>query len=304
MAQSKELKNLLRRVRRFNLNNPQMAINVENVKRIASPKGIAKYTKVVNNRQQIAKINTKIAEYNKEASEIREAYKDSGLELKIPKPKKLITKTPSERGQKAFKKLLDEMKTIKKDLRDYHDQREDVIRRTMKYNASLNGKYNDRLISAPYGFIDVFRQHQALIELEKGNIEEAKKKLGFNKKSDAKKSLRELTHKKEAFIKNQGSSRGIYTYADTVYFYNTIDHLPDSKISDFLPTMLKGGESLLLELTAAGFSMLEWYDPDESNLSDEDVTNNIRDQLKETLPYLSTRNQKLVYEYLKSVGEI
>lgn len=287
MAQSNELKNLLRRIRRFNLANPTLALNVDKAKNVKSARGVAAQVRRLESAQATAKANKQAAAIARKATETR--YKGHVYEA-ITSGKRPFTVTP----RKTLKGAQNEVKRAQRELdkaKDFERRQNAFVRRAANYNRNLNGKNSLRFAALPRNEKELRDFNKALTAMKRGNLDEAKKILDISKKKDLRKEL--VRRDARAAKMTNG-----YVYRDRLYLMNVIINARNSPIPELAQLFTQGGESLVLELGEAGFTMNDWYDYDKDI---EDIHLNIFDKLRETLPVLNGRNKVLVETFLERI---
>lgn len=285
MAQSNELKNLLRRIRRFNLANPTLALNVDKAKNVKTARGIAAQVRRLESAQAVAKANKQAATLARKATETR--FKGHVYEA-ITSGKKPFTVRP----RKTLAGAQNEVKRAQRELdkaRDFERRQNAFVRRAAEYNRKLNGKNSLRFPALPRTEKELATYNKALTAMRRGKLEEARKILGVSPKKEIRK---ELVRRDTKAAKNSNG----FVYRDRVYLMNVLINARHSPIPELGQLFAQGGESLVLELGEAGFTMNDWYDYDKDI---EDIHLNIFDKLRETLPVLNGRNKVLVETFLE-----
>lgn len=288
MAQSRELKNILRRIRRFNQSNPTLALNVESIKS-NSPSKISAASKRLAKVQEIARIQKKIVKVSRKIPEKLNAghVYESAIINKVKIPKFKQPKTLS-----ASKRELQRIENIYSKASSFRIAQDRFARKVKKYNQSLGLSNNkNRYLYLPRNPKELLKHERALKLVRRGKINEAKKILGINKNKEIRIELLSRDVK-------QARLSGAYTYRDRIYLWQAIENARGSHVPELEQLFREGGESLVLELENAGFTMIEYYDPDESM---EDIGMFILAQLQSTLPELNGRNKIIVQKFLDGV---
>lgn len=285
MAQSRELKNLLRRVRRFNQANPQLALNVEAIKSnspskiSAASNRLAKVQKVARIQKQIAKVARTIPETVNAGHVAESAIINKVKPVKFRKPKTLS----------AAQRELQRLQGLHAKAADFRKAQDNFARKVKKYNQSLGLRNNkNRYLYLPRNAKELAQHEQALKLVRRGKLDEAKKVLGIKVNQEIRRALLKRDSRR-------ATSTGTYTYRDRIFLWQAIENAKSSHVPELAQLFREGGESLVLELENAGFTMIEYYDPDESM---DDVGMFILAQLESTIPELNARNQVIVRNFL------
>lgn len=289
MAQSKELKNLLRRVRRFNLANPDMALNVEAIKK-ASPSKLSAASDRLARAQEIVKVNKRAASLARKINEV--ANEGHVFEAANKGLNKILTTTPKKTLTAAQRELQRIEKHYEK-AADFRKRQDKFARKVKEYNRKLGLRDNkNRYLFLPRTERELAIHEKALKLVKRGKHAEAKKLLGIKENKELRKELLKRDRKSAA-------RKGAFTYQDRIFLYQAIENARGSHVPELAQLFREGGESLILELESAGFTMIEYYDPDESM---EDVGQFILAQLESTIPELNARNQIIVRNFIDRVA--
>lgn len=288
MAQSRELKNLLRRVRRFNQANPTLALNVEAIKSNAPSKisaasnRLAKVQEIARIQKQIAKIARTVPETANAGHVAESASINKVKPVKFRQPKTLS----------AAQRELQRVERLHAKAADFRKAQDKFARKVKKYNQSLGLRNNkNRYLYLPRNEKELKLHEQALKLVRRGKINEAKELLKIPENKEIRRALVSRDAKR-------ARASGTYTYQDRIFLWQAIENAKGSHVPELAGLFREGGESLVLELENAGFTMIEYYDPDESM---EDVGMFILAQLESTIPELNGRNQIIVRNFLDRV---
>lgn len=285
MAQTNELKNLLRRIRRFNLANPSLALNVDAAKNAKSARGVAAQVRRLESAQAVVKANKQADRIARRATEIK--Y-DGHVYESIALGKKPVTTTFRKTLAAANREIAKAKRELDK-AKDFKRRQDRFVRRAADYNRKLNGKFSLRFPALPRTEKELKDYNAALTAMKRGDMAAAKKILNV----PAKKEIRKAMTERDTRAAKRNSE---YTYRDRIYLSNVLINARSSPLPELDVLFRQGGESLILELGNAGFTMTEWYDYDRDL---EDAHLNILDMLEETIPDLNGRNAALVEKFIE-----
>lgn len=290
MAQSKELKNLLRRVRRFNLANPTNALNVESIAKAGnSPSRIERASVRLVKAQQLAKAQRAIQSTATQIKEIQHkghVYESASKNLIKP----VRYKVP--RTLTAAQKELARIKAEKAKANAFRKAQDKFVRQAAEYNRKLGLSNNkNRYIFIPRNEKELAQHKKALDAIKRGKVEEAKKIL----KIPQTKQVRDVLMKRDsANVKRYGG----FSYNDRLFLYQAVINARSSPVPELAELFRAGGESLILELERGGFTMIEYYDPD---LTVDEIENHILDMLEEVAEQMNGRNKQLTEQFINRV---
>lgn len=290
MAQSKELKNLLRRIKRFNLANPSNALNIESAKGATTPHKLGVVVARLEKAKELAQTQRNIVRTANATRELK--YKghvyETATKTKIKPVKYKVPKT-----LKAAQKELARLTAEKLAASTFNLRQNRFIRKVKAYNKTLTLKENSkRYIYLPRNERELEQHERALKLVKRGDIAGAKKVL---KIKSEKKTIREALLVRDS---RSAKKTGGFTYNDRLFLFQSIENARTSPVPELADLFRQGGESLILELEHSGFTMIEYYDPD---MDMDDVGSHILDQLEDTIEELNGRNQILVREFISRV---
>lgn len=288
MAQSPALKNLLRRVRRFNQSNPTNQLNVESYSSIGNNNvKIQRANDRITRLQKVSRLNKKI---QKTANNITE-LKTKGFTFEATttgkvKPTKIKLPKTVTAAEKEYRRV----KQLEKKAADFRKRQDKFIRKAAKYNRHLSRMQNSkRFVFLPRTEAELVKAEKALALIKKNNVAEAKKTLNIPKTKEFRKGLMDADSK--SLRKNGG-----YSYHDRVFFFQAVKNARNSLVPELADLFLEGGESLLLDLENAGFSMVEWYDVDETL---DEPEQHIYAMLEDALETMNGRNRVITERFIE-----
>lgn len=287
MAQSKKLKNVLRRVRTFNKKFPHDALNVEAIKSRDNLRSLEAVERKIEKIRLIHTYNSRSAAM---AHEINEIDKQGHVYESASAGHKFFEVTPRKTLQGATNQYLKTQQTLKES-KAFKKSQDKFIADANEYNRQLKGKHSQRFTAIPRTREQIKEYRKALKQLKKDQLDEARETLHIPKGADIRRALTDRDAKEAKYFAG-------FTYHDRIYLQNIMDHVSDSVIPELEDLFIRGGESLVLELSSAGFTMTEWYDPDKTL---EDVRGNILEKLAEAAQTLNPRNKKLVEDFIDSI---
>lgn len=176
--------------------------------------------------------------------------------------------------------------------RNFEQKLDGFVKRVREYNRQLKKSENSKRIALrPRNLKELRKYEKGLDQLEKGNLNKAKKHLGLKPLDD----IRKETIRRD--VREAKAIKG-YTYKDRVFYQTSVQEAYHSALPELADLLIKGGESLVLELQAQGFTLIEYSDSFRADREGFEPTEFILSMLEDTVSGLSDFNQSLVYEFL------
>lgn len=292
MAQSPALKNLLRRVRRFNLSNPTAQINVESVK--AAGNNTVKLSRIgsqLDKLQAVQKLNKRI---QTAATKVNEKRYQGHIYESVAKNKFKPFKAKTPKTVKAAEKELARVKGELKKATSFRNRQDKFVEAAAEYNDKLSKRKNSlRFSYIPRNENQLRKAKKALklLKQENPDVSAAKAIMGIPEGHELRRAVMEQD------IANAGKVGG-YTFRFRRFYQTALQNTRSSPVPELRQLFIDGGESMLEDLEAAGFTMEEWYKPD-TEIDEPEIV--ILDKLEDAMKSMSGRNLAIAQRFLDSM---
>lgn len=286
MARSADLTNLLRRVRRFNKSHPELALNVESIARQSQPSRVAVNIQRLSDRQEIARLNKATEKTRLKTVNLANRY--SPLEGIYERIEKNLARGMAKRLESARTQHADAVKAHA-EAKEFDKARNRYLTQVRNYNRNLTIRQNSKRMSyLPRNQKELDQMKKVLFAMKKGDEETARKLLNIRSKKSVRTYLRDREERR-------AKATGDYTYKDHIYYDTSIKNARISSLPELAELFIEGGISLVMALHTAGFTMIEYYDPEKS----VDTGGYIMELLEDVIDDLDARSATLVEEFIR-----